>query len=50
LDVSGQVDPGCRAAALTLGEWDEEYLDAHEGEQVTVTKLVVFAVLAPEPP
>ena len=31
--------PNRRAAALTLGEWVEEYLDAHEGERVTVAKL-----------
>ena len=31
--------PGRRAAALTLGEWVEEYLDAHDGERVTVAKL-----------
>ena len=31
--------PGRRAAALTLGEWVEEYLDAHQGERVTVAKL-----------
>ena len=26
--------PDRRAAALTLGEWVEEYLDAHDGERV----------------
>ena len=31
--------PGRRAAALTLGDWVEEYLDAHQGERVTVAKL-----------
>jgi integrase len=31
--------PDRRAAALTLGEWVEEYLDAHQGERVTVAKL-----------
>jgi hypothetical protein len=31
--------PDRRAAALTLGEWVEEYLDAHDGERVTVAKL-----------
>ena len=31
--------PGRRAATLTLGEWVEEYLDAHQGERVTVAKL-----------
>ena len=31
--------PGRRAATLTLGEWVEEYLDAHDGERVTVAKL-----------
>ena len=31
--------PGRRAAALTLGEWVEEYLDTHQGERVTVAKL-----------
>ena len=31
--------PGRRAAALTLGEWVEEYLEAHQGERVTVAKL-----------
>jgi hypothetical protein len=28
--------PGGRAAALTLGEWVEEYLDAHQGERVWI--------------
>jgi len=28
-----------RRTALTLGEWVEEYLDAHQGERVTVAKL-----------
>ena len=31
--------PGRRAAALTLGEWVEEYMDGHVGERVTVAKL-----------
>jgi hypothetical protein len=31
--------PGRRAAELTLGEWVEEYLEAHQGERVTVAKL-----------
>ena len=31
--------PDRRAATLTLGEWVEEYLDAHDGERVTVAKL-----------
>jgi hypothetical protein len=31
--------PGGRPAALTLGEWVEEYLDTHHGERVTVAKL-----------
>ncbi len=31
--------PGGRSAALTLGEWVEEYLEAHQGERVTVAKL-----------
>ena len=31
--------PGGRTAALTLGEWVEEYLDTHQGERVTVAKL-----------
>src|SRR5207248_5777700 len=31
--------PGRRSAALTLGEWAEEYLEAHQGERVTVAKL-----------
>src|SRR6478752_2079167 len=31
--------PGRRAGALTLGEWVEEYLEAHPGERVTVAKL-----------
>ena len=31
--------PGGRAAALTLGEWVAEYLEAHQGEPVTVAKL-----------
>jgi uncharacterized protein (DUF1501 family) len=35
----GRLLPDRRAAALTLGEWVEEYLDAHDGERVTVAKL-----------
>jgi integrase len=31
--------PGGRSATLTLGEWVEEYLEAHDGERVTVAKL-----------
>jgi hypothetical protein len=31
--------PDRRATALTLGEWVEEYPDAHDGERVTVAKL-----------
>jgi integrase len=31
--------PDRRSATLTLGEWVEEYLDAHQGERVTVAKL-----------
>jgi integrase len=31
--------PGARSATLTLGEWVEEYLDAHQGEPVTIAKL-----------
>jgi hypothetical protein len=31
--------PPDRRTALTLGEWVEEYLDAHQGERVTVAKL-----------
>jgi len=31
--------PDRRSAALTLGEWVEEYLEAHQGERVTVAKL-----------
>jgi integrase len=31
--------PGGRSAAMTLGEWVEEYLEAHQGERVTVAKL-----------
>jgi SPOR domain len=31
--------PGGRSARLTLGEWVEEYLEAHQGERVTVAKL-----------
>jgi integrase len=31
--------PGGRSATLTLGEWVDEYLDAHQGERVTVAKL-----------
>src|SRR6476619_5051828 len=31
--------PARRAASLTLGECVEEYLDAHQGERVTVAKL-----------
>ncbi len=31
--------PDRRAAALTLAEWVEEYLDAHQGERATVAKL-----------
>jgi integrase len=34
-----RLGPGGRAAALTLGEWVEEYLEAHQGERVTVAKL-----------
>jgi integrase len=34
-----RLAPGGRAATLTLGEWVEEYLDAHQGERVTVAKL-----------
>jgi hypothetical protein len=35
----GRLWPGGRPATLTLGEWVEEYLDAHQGERVTVAKL-----------
>src|SRR2546428_2498518 len=31
--------PSGRPATMTLGEWVEEYLDAHQGERVTVAKL-----------
>jgi hypothetical protein len=31
--------PGRRAATLTPGEWVTEYLDAHQGEPVTIAKL-----------
>src|SRR5207253_2512212 len=31
--------PGGRSATLTLGEWVAEYLEAHQGERVTVAKL-----------
>src|SRR5438874_10348532 len=31
--------PGGRSATMTLGEWVEEYLKAHQGERVTVAKL-----------
>jgi integrase len=31
--------PGGRAGTLTLAEWVEEYLDAHQGERVTIAKL-----------
>ena len=31
--------PGRRAVTLTVGEWVEEYLAAHDGERVTVAKL-----------
>ena len=31
--------PGGRAMTLTMGEWVEEYLDAHQGERVTIAKL-----------
>jgi hypothetical protein len=31
--------PGGRSATLTLGEWIAEYLDAPQGERVTVRKL-----------
>jgi integrase len=31
--------PGGRSASLTLGEWVSEYLEAQQGEQVTVAKL-----------
>lgn len=34
-----RLAPGSRAATLTLGEWVEEYLQAHQGERVTVAKL-----------
>jgi integrase len=34
-----RLEPGGRAATLTLGEWVEEYLEAHQGERVTVAKL-----------
>jgi integrase len=34
-----RLGPGSRAATLTLGEWVEEYLEAHQGERVTVAKL-----------
>src|SRR5262249_22970392 len=31
--------PGGRSATITLGEWVEEYLEAHQGERVTIAKL-----------
>jgi hypothetical protein len=31
--------PGGRAETLTLAEWVEEYLGAHQGERVTIAKL-----------
>jgi hypothetical protein len=31
--------PGGRSSTMTLGEWVEEYLEAHQGERVTVAKL-----------
>ena len=31
--------PGRRAVTLTFGEWVKEYLEAHQGERVTVAKL-----------
>ena len=31
--------PGGRSATITLGDWVEEYLEAHQGERVTVAKL-----------
>src|SRR5438034_10184636 len=31
--------PGGRAATLTLGEWAEEYLGAHQGQRVAVAWL-----------
>jgi hypothetical protein len=31
--------PDRRSATLTLGEWVEEYLETHQGERVTVSKL-----------
>jgi hypothetical protein len=31
--------PGGRSSTITLGEWVEEYLGAHQGELVTVAKL-----------
>jgi hypothetical protein len=31
--------PGGRSASMTLGEWVAEYLEAHQGERVTVAKL-----------
>jgi integrase len=34
-----RLSPGRRSATLTLGEWVAEYLEAHQGERVTVAKL-----------
>jgi integrase len=31
--------PGGRSATITLGDWVQEYLEAHQGERVTVAKL-----------
>jgi hypothetical protein len=38
-DKLARLLPGGRAATLTLGEWVEECLDAHQGESVSVAKL-----------
>src|SRR5262245_27048394 len=34
-----RLSPDRRSATMTLGEWVEEYLEAHQGERVTVAKL-----------
>ena len=34
---------GGRAATLMLGDWVEEYLEAHQGERATVAKLRCFS-------
>ena len=38
-NVLARLLPGGRAQTLTLAEWVEEYLAAHQGERVTIAKL-----------